>query len=257
MTLVIDIALDYALSAPTDCLLQLRAAQMPDQSVPVETLDFGSLETWEGPAQDGVGTRIWCRPEGTLVCRYHAEVEIARKTPDIAGLPASAPADLPSEVVKYLFPSRYCPSDKFLSFVAQEFGAFSGGAKVAAMRDFVASNLTYVPGASTPETSALETFVTRQGVCRDFAHMLITLLRAGTIPARFVSAYGLNVTPPDFHAVVEVWLDGAWHLIDPSGMTVPWDLARISVGRDATDVAFLTTYGPAVLQHQSVRVNAR
>ncbi|ETX16518.1 transglutaminase [Roseivivax halodurans JCM 10272] len=256
MTLHIDVTLDYRFDAPTDCLLQISAAPMADQRILSEELDLGGLVTRTNRAEDEVGTRLWCRPEERLTCRYRADVEILRSTSDIATLSGHAPAELPEDVVKYLLPSRYCPSDKFLAFVAQEFGRFSGGEKIAAMRDFVFENVAYTPGVSNSETSALETFVQRQGVCRDFAHLLITLARAGTIPARFASTYGLNVTPPDFHAVAEVWLDGAWRLVDPTRMTIPFDNARICVGRDATDVAFLTSYGPAELVTQSVRVDA-
>lgn len=257
MVLSIDVTLDYRVAAPTDCLLQIEAASMGDQRVASATLDMDGLGLRRMGAEDGIGARLWCRPVRLLSCRYRAEVEIDRTAEDIATLPADAPAGLPEQVVKYLLPSRYCPSDKFLAFVAAEFGRLPGGAKVAAMRDFVARNVAYRPGASDVETSALDTFVRRQGVCRDFAHLLIALARAGTVPARFVSAYGLGVTPPDFHAVVEVWLDGAWHLIDPSGMTEPGGLARICVGRDATDVAFLTSYGAAELLAQEVSVATR
>ncbi|ETX29105.1 transglutaminase-like domain-containing protein [Roseivivax isoporae] len=256
MTLRIEVALDYALPGITDCLAQIRAATLPDQEILRAELDTGGAETWTTAAEDGVGERLWLRPDGGLQLTYSAEVAVNRPVADLGSLAQDAPADLPSDAVKYLFPSRYCPSDKFLNFVGSEFGGLSGGAMVAAMRDFVLGHFSYVPGASDAETSALETFVTRQGVCRDFAHMLVTLARAGTVPARYVSVYGLNVVPQDFHAVVEVWLAGRWHMIDPSGMSQPGDMAKVCVGRDATDVAFLTTYGMATLRNQSVSVTA-
>ena len=114
--------------------------------------------------------------------------------------------------------------------------------------------MDYVPGVSTARTTATDSFVQRQGVCRDYAHLLIALVRAADIPARIVGAYGVGVHPPDFHAVVEVWLDGAWHLVDPTGLSSPDCLVRICVGRDAIDIGFLTIFGTADLVEQRVGV---
>lgn len=125
-----------------------------------------------------------------------------------------------------------------------------------AMRDWIERDFTYQPGISTSATTALETFVRRAGVCRDYAHMLITLVRAAGIPARIASVYALGVEPEDFHAVAEVFLDGAWHLVDATGMAQPAAMAKIGVGRDAADIAFLTTYGKAELIAQTVSVVA-
>ena len=91
-------------------------------------------------------------------------------------------------------------------------------------------------------------------MCRDFAHLLVTMARAGGIPARCVSAYAPGVDPPDFHAVAELWLDGEWRLVDATGMARADELARVAVGRDATDIAFLTIFGRAEMMRQTVRV---
>jgi transglutaminase-like putative cysteine protease len=84
--------------------------------------------------------------------------------------------------------------------------------------------------------------------------MLITLARAGSVPARFVSVYGPGVTPPDFHAVAEVFLDGGWHLVDATGMATGADVAKIGVGRDAADTSFLTHFAGCTLNRQEVQV---
>ncbi|MHA6324135.1 transglutaminase-like domain-containing protein [Roseivivax sp. CAU 1753] len=254
MHLKIDVTLDYALDAPTDCLVQINAAALPDQRVRHERLNAHGAETWVTPAEDEIGLRLWFHEAEALTLDYTTEVRIERDVHDIAKLHADSPADLPRDVVKYLLPSRFCPSDKFMTYLSTAFPGLAGGALAVELEDFVRRNFSYVPGASGPETSALETFVTRQGVCRDFAHMLVTLARAGTIPARVASAYGVGVTPQDFHLVAELWLDGRWHIMDPTGMAEPGGIARICVGRDATDVAFLTSYGRATLLRQSVEV---
>ena len=125
---------------------------------------------------------------------------------------------------------------------------------VTAMRDWIADRLSYVPGASNAQTTALDTYVQRQGVCRDFAHVMIAMTRAAAIPARFASVYAPGVTPQDFHAVAEVYLAGTWHLVDPTGMATADTMARIGVGQDAAEVAFLSSYGRIDLRAQSVSV---
>jgi len=129
-----------------------------------------------------------------------------------------------------------------------------GGQKVAAMRKWIETNLTYVPGSSDADTNVLETFAGRQGVCRDYAHLMCTMVRAAQIPARMVAAYSPDITPPDFHAIAEVWLDGAWHMVDGTGMCSADSTAIIAVGRDAYDIAFLDSQAPAEMLYQSVFV---
>jgi len=124
------------------------------------------------------------------------------------------------------------------------------------MRNWIASHLAYVPGSSHAGTTAVDTFHGREGICRDYAHLLITLARAADIPARFASVYAPGVNPPDFHAVAEIFLGGAWHLVDATGMATPGDMAIIGIGRDSGDVAFLTAFGPLVMNHQNVAVRA-
>ena len=151
-------------------------------------------------------------------------------------------------------PSRYCNGEPFEAFVRKTFGNLDGGAKIDSMRDWVETNLEYVSGASNGSTTAEDTFVQRRGVCRDFAHLLTAFARAAHLPARVVSVYAPGLTPPDFHAVVEVWLDGGWRLIDPTGMARPEEMAVICVGRDATDIAFMTVFGVATLNELRVLV---
>jgi transglutaminase-like putative cysteine protease len=155
--------------------------------------------------------------------------------------------------VPYLFPSRYCESDRLDTMVRRDFGALTGGDKVAAMTDWVRAHLTYEPSGDTG-TTAIDTLVARRGVCRDYSHLLIAMARAADIPARMVGAYAWALEPEDFHAVVEVWLDGGWRLIDPTGLAPEEGIARIGVGRDATDISFLTIFGRADLVGQNVSV---
>ncbi|MBA4048805.1 MAG: transglutaminase [Sphingomonas sp.] len=255
MRVRIHTELDYRFAEPTDILLQLEAAIEPGQYVEHAWIDLSDGNNFARvPAQDGIGDRLWLRVEQRLVVDYRATVAITRTPADWRALPRVAPHCLPADVVQYLMGSRYCASDQFDSFVEAEFAGREGGALVAAIRDWVEAHFTYVRGVSDADTTAIDSFVRRQGVCRDYSHVMIALVRAAGIPARMASVYALGVKPQDFHAVVEVFLGGGWHLIDPTGMAVQGSIARIGVGRDAADIAFMTSFGTATLNRLSVQV---
>lgn len=262
MQLTIEADLDYALPTSATVSLQLEAANTPDQRVLESSLEIPDLPAphWV-PACGGVGRRAWVEAVDTLKCRYRATVELHRPTSDIRKAPFVPFAQLPADAIAYLMASRYCQSDMFEQFVTSEFGHYAGGEKVAAIRDWIELSCSYVRGSSDETTTAIDTFVTRQGVCRDYAHILISLARAAHIPARAVAVYAPDVSPPDFHAVAEVYVGDAWHLVDATGMSQPDTLAKIVVGHDAADIDFMTTYGPAgqkpSLNEQSVRVARR
>jgi transglutaminase-like putative cysteine protease len=254
--LTIALDLDYDLGAGADAILAVEAAALPDQAVAGARIEVpDALHFARVPAGDGIGERLMLRLPGRLACRYRAEVEVTRPDPDLAALPATPVHLLPGAVVPYLMASRFCPADRFQSFVASEFGGLAGGAAAAAMAAWCADRMTYAP-ASDPHTTALESFVERRGVCRDYAHLMITFARAAGIPARMASVYAPGVAPPDFHAVAELWLGGGWVAVDATGMARPSEMARICVGRDAAEVAFLTVYGQALLVRQQVQVTA-
>ena len=255
MRLSITAMLDYNFAMPTDVLLQLEAAAIPEQQIEQAHINVSDCQHFARvPAQDMIGDRIWVRVQGQMVVDYRATVMVNRILDDCLGLDKIPPHQLPGETVQYLMASRYCPSDQFVHFVIDEFGALEGGALVIAMRDWIQNHFSYVAGASSSETTALETFVRRQGICRDYAHVLIAFARAAGIPARYASVYALGVEPQDFHAVAEVFLGGEWHLVDATGMASEAAMAKIGIGRDAADVAFLTAYGLAFLNAQSVSV---
>jgi len=257
MRLSIQASLDYTLEHPTDILLQLEAAGIPEQAIEFARLDLSEVQHFARvPAHDAIGERIWIRVQGRLTVEYQATVAINRLLTDCLQLPRVEPHRLPGETVQYLMGSRYCQSDLFASFVDSEFAGLDGGARVLAIRDWIEGRFTYTPGVSNSETTAMESFVRREGVCRDYAHVLITLVRACGIPARMASVYALGVNPQDFHAVAEVFLGGEWHLVDATGMAKEGAMAKIGIGRDAADVSFLTAYGFAAFNAQSVLVTA-
>ena len=252
----ITATLDYQLDRPADVLLAIEAIPMPDQQLETDLLTVrgsGSLTPVAGV--DGQGRRTWLHADGALSICYTATAAINRPAIVIAGLDATPLRALPPAYIAYLMPSRYCQSDQLQHFVTTRFGEADKGRQVLDMADWVHANLDYVPGSSNGATTATDTFLSRQGVCRDYAHLLIALCRAADIPARMVSAYALGLDPPDFHAVVEVYLAGGWHLVDPTRLVPETNLVRIAVGRDATDVGFMTIFGTARMLAQSVTVS--
>ncbi|MBR3371377.1 MAG: transglutaminase family protein [Rhodobacteraceae bacterium] len=255
MRITIDVTLDYRLSGEDTVLLTLEAAQTDGQTVLDSALDIGPVPLHRLPGEGGVGERVCAVVDGdNLKLRYHASVQVSRRDVALEPLAQMPLESLSPEVLTYLRPSRFCQSDLFTPFVQRQFGHLEGGAKIAAMRDWVASGLAYVIGSSNPATTAIDTFVAREGVCRDFTHLMCSFARAAGIPARYISVYGADVQPPDFHAVAQVWLDGDWHIVDATGMGRAGALVVIACGRDAADVAFMETTKNAMPVVQNIRV---
>lgn len=256
MRVAIEAILDYQFAEPTDVLLAVEAAALPDQRVVEQSHiidNAGPLTNKVGGS--GIGRRTWTRSgTGRMVSSYRATVDVERAPVDIASLARSPLPSLPEDVLPFIWPSRYCEADRFVSFVCGHFPDLDGGALVQALVDWVHANLVYAPGSSNITTTAADTFVAQQGVCRDYAHLTAALIRSHDIPARLVSVYALDLDPPDFHAVVEVWLDGGWHLVDATRLAPVETMVRIAVGRDATDIAFMTIFGGATMNAQSINV---
>jgi transglutaminase-like putative cysteine protease len=144
------------------------------------------------------------------------------------------------DVLTYLRPSRYAQSDELAATAAAEFaGIESGTDLLAAVSSWVGTRLAYVPGSSLPTDGATRTLLARQGVCRDYAHLCVALLRASGVAARLVSVYAPGLSPMDFHAVAEAWIDGAWRAVDATTLAPRSTLVRIATGRDAADTALL------------------
>lgn len=255
MKISIDVTMRYGFRQANTVTLALEAARTPGQLVLFESLEIPGAQIDRIAGDSGVGEKLFVRvPEGEMSVRYRADVEITRPNYPLGMLEAAPLHRLTSDALQYIRPSRYCQSDKFVSFIGNRFNDLAGGAKVAAIRDWIEAKLSYVPGSSDADTNVLETFAGRQGVCRDYAHLFCSMARAAQIPARMVAAYGPGVTPPDFHAVAQVWLNGDWHLVDATGMCGADGLAVIAVGRDAYDIAFMESQAPAEMIEQAVSV---
>jgi len=190
---------------------------------------------------------------GALKLRYDAQIELDPVRADPAVIEEIPVAQLPPETLAFLNPSRYCPSDLLARFAAREFGEIEPGfGRVTEICNWIRAEVDYLAGSSDTTTTAADTFATRAGVCRDFAHLGITFCRALGIPARFVSCYAWQLQPQDFHAVFEAYLGDRWYLFDATRMAALDGLVRIGSGRDAADTAFATLFGN--VQSGGVRV---
>ncbi|MBU1375877.1 MAG: transglutaminase family protein [Alphaproteobacteria bacterium] len=255
MQFQIQAEMTYDFAERCEVLLLLEAAHGPDQTVRRERLDLNPAVDVARLDDPSTGERrAVFAAEGRVSLRYDADVSVLDRDATLEGSAALAIRDLPGDVLRYLRPSRYCPSDRFESFVQREFSDLSGGGKVARMMAWIAGHVDYRAGVSDATSTAQDTFVDRAGVCRDFAHLAITLCRAADIPARAVSAYAWKLDPPDMHAVVEVYLGGRWRLIDPTGLAPIEGLVRVATGLDAADIAFMTIFGQAELVSQSFAI---
>lgn len=249
--LTFSIALQYEIrETPADFVFNIHAARTDSQKVVSESLTTTQNVALHVHADPGTSTRyLRLRAEpGHLGVAYAATVDIDHHRESPALLAEVPIARIPPQVMPYIYPSRYCPSDKMRNYANREFGHLRPGYwRVLAVHDWVRQRTSFVPGSSDSATSALDTLVAQAGVCRDFAHLMISLLRALNIPARFVTGidYGAppEMGPPDFHAYVEAFLGSRWYAFDPTGISAPMGLVRIGTGRDAADVAFATLFG--------------
>ncbi len=260
----IGCTLAYEAQAPTSFAFNVEAARHPGQVVTAETLTLvpeRPVERWIMPESGNRYLRIDVEP-GPFTLDYRAEVTLRPILEDpatVAEIPAQA---LPLSVLTHLWPSRYCQSDRLSRLAQRSFGeAAPAYARVNAICNWIHDNVDYVGGISDEMTSAFDTATQRAGVCRDFAHLAIALCRALGIPARYVSAYAHRLSPPDFHAVIEAFLDGpsgfGWYLFDPTRKAAPDGLVRIGLGRDAAEVAFASPFGDVSFEKPKVWITAR
>jgi transglutaminase-like putative cysteine protease len=185
---------------------------------------------------------------GPLSLQYQAVVDLAHHMAAPAQISEVPVRLLPPQVLSYLYPSRYCQSDRLLKLAMREFGQqWQGYGRVEGIRNWVQQRVVFRQATSNTNTSAIDTLIDSVGVCRDFAHLMIALCRAVNIPARFTTGidYGADpaLGPTDFHAYVEVYLGGRWYIFDPSGTAIPMGFVRFGTGRDAADVSFATIFG--------------
>ncbi|WP_375384833.1 transglutaminase family protein [uncultured Microbacterium sp.] len=235
MQRVVTAELDLELGSSVDLIFSITAAQPVPLSSETLTFTQGDREYTPTEIVDQSGSRLHrlTGEAGLLEVRYEATVEGVATTTRTSDL----------EAITYLRPSRYCQSDEVFSQARRQFRGLHGDDLISAVTEFVSTSVTYTPGLSLGTDSAVTTLMTGQGVCRDYAHVVIALLRAMDMPARYAACFAPGLQPMDFHAVAEAYHDGAWYVIDATRLADRRSLVRIATGRDASDCAFLTYHG--------------
>jgi transglutaminase-like putative cysteine protease len=250
-------------SAGSDFIFNLQAARTRHQAILSEALTISqpvASQEYTDPATSGRMLRLRANP-GPLFISYSATVEVMARQEEPGALVESWIPNIPGSVLPYLYPSRFCESDLLSGFAMREFGhLWQGYSRVQAICDWVQHNVAFVSGSSCATTTASETLTRRQGVCRDFAHVMISLCRALNIPARFTTGldYGADpiLGPTDFHAYVEAFLGDRWYIFDPSGTAIPMGFVRITSGRDAADCAYASIFGSVVPTTRRLQIDA-
>jgi transglutaminase-like putative cysteine protease len=238
--------LDVWVDAPTTLEFQIAVAPQPGATVTEQlsfTLNGNEIQAKELVGDHGNRIHKLDVDGGSLWVNYFAT---------IVGHADPAPVE-EIDLTTYLRPSRYAEADKFFGFAATEFGDFTDPADLLEkVSSWVGSRLFYVPGSSDPIDGAVDTLLAGRGVCRDYAHLVVALLRAVNVPARLVAVYAPGCQPMDFHAVAEAYVNGQWHVVDATCLAPRQSLVRISTGRDAADTAFLDNHRGSITLNSSV-----
>jgi hypothetical protein len=255
MNLKVSCELSYELHHRATFLFALKCLETGGQKILNESLQTNpTLEIENFHVVSGMNrfSRILTHNPGFLDISYQAEMSISHKIVDIGDIRFNPMSDLNPEGIPFLFPSRYCQSDIMRQQANELFGHLVGPYTIAtAVSNWIYENISYVSGSSDEMSSAIDTMNGRQGVCRDFAHLGITLCRALNVPARYVTVYAYQLEPQDFHACFEVFIGGWWYIFDATRLAPLNGLVRIATGRDAADAAVCTIFGdPELLKSE-------
>lgn len=251
--------LEYDISLPSTIIFNLHVLRTPHQTVIEEafTIDpYLRMEELISEHGENRFARIEVPANTNIKVSYKATVDNSYKVVDLTNLQQTPVAQLGTSVLPYLFPSRYCQSDKLFRFANKHFGNIVNPfLKVLAVVDWINENIEYLSGSTNSETSAYDTITEQAGVCRDFAHLGIALCRALTIPARYFTGYAYQLQPPDFHACFEAYIGNQWILFDATKLAPLNGIIKIATGRDAADTAVASIFG--ALTCKSIKVDCQ
>ena len=237
-TVTADIDLDV--TVPGQVIFQVAVVRAPGLEVAEQfdlTLDGVPVPVREVVGVTGSRFHIAEPKRGKLLLAYRATVTGRADEPEV----------LDYELIEYLRPSRYAESDKLAGIAFNEFSALRTPEELlGGVAAWVGGHLKYVSGSSDPIDGSVDTYLLGQGVCRDYAHLVVAFLRARNVPARLVAVYAPGLSPMDFHAVAEAFVDGRWRVVDGTLLAPRSSLLRIATGRDAADTAFLDNFGGAI-----------
>lgn len=250
MKFKIHSAISYKVSMPTTFIFNVHALRTASQQIIDESLTITPpITTEEFSYNSGNSRFVRLKADGntTFDISYSATVDTSYKVIDQGEQLETVPVvELDGDIIPFLFPSRYCQSDKLQKLAYKEFGKIENiYSRVLAITDWIYNNVEYISGSTNSQTSAFDTITERAGVCRDFAHLGIALCRALSIPARYFTGYAFKLNPPDFHACFEAYIGGNWIIFDATRLVPLNGLVKIATGRDAADAAVCSIFGNA------------
>jgi len=256
MPFQISSQLSYGVSCPSTALFSIHALTTSNQKILEEKLLIQPDLTFEEfPLETGQNRYIRLET-GTVPqvdLSYTATVETQPQIISRDEIRSTPVAHLDRSALPYLFPSRYCQSDRLWRLASKLFGNLAHPLdQVIAIADWIYENIDYISGATDAATSAFDTVTQRAGVCRDFAHLGIALCRALSIPARYFTGYACLLQPQDFHACFEACIGNRWFVFDATRLAPLNGLVRIATGRDAADASIATIFGGMFLQSMMV-----
>ena len=239
---------EYQVHIPSTLILNIHALRTPYQTVLSETLTVNpeiKIEEFTSRNSTSRFVRLQINELINFKISYKATVDTSYKLLDQHHTSENTPfVPIDGNIIPFLFPSRYCQSDKLQRLAYNEFGKIENiYLKVLAISDWIFANVEYLSGSTSSQTSAYDTITERAGVCRDFAHLGIALCRALSIPARYFTCYAFKLFPPDFHACFEAYIGGSWVIFDPTRLAPLNGLVKIASGLDAADAAVASIFG--------------
>ncbi len=249
--------LNYDVAFPTTLMLNVHAQRSASQTIMSEQFTVEPPLKFEEFVSQGTDSRFIRLKTGRtkrIAISYAATVECHSRLLPARTLDQISLAELDRDAIPFLFPSRYCQSDKLSRLAWDLFGKITHPyRRVIAIVDWIHENVEYVRGSTSSDTSSYDTVTQRTGVCRDFAHLGIALCRALNIPARYFSGYAYQLEPADFHACFECHIGGTWLVFDATRLAPLNGLVRIGTGRDAADAALASIFGSVNLTGMSVK----
>ncbi|MBK9792640.1 MAG: transglutaminase family protein [Sphingobacteriales bacterium] len=248
--------LTYEVYAPTTYIFNIQASNSNNQTILEESLSFSpelNFQEFTLPYSDSRYIKLQIN-YGTFTISYKALVEVKQQHLNEQTLLVEIPLfEMDNEVMTYISPSRHCESDKLIEFSTKEFGHLSDNlTKVKAIDSWIFNNVNYLTRSTNSSESACDTLISRQGVCKDFAHLGIALCRALDIPARYFTGYAVNLLPPDIHACFEAYIGGQWLLFDPTHLSDTNKLVKIAHGKDASEACVVTFYGSSCCTNMKI-----
>jgi transglutaminase-like putative cysteine protease len=247
MKFIVLAEMEYTARGPGTIMLNIHALRTQRQTVISETFTTDPyIKVEELIAAQGENRliRFEIAEAGTVKVTYKATIDNFCEIKDFSQVDEIPVAQMDQNVLPYLYPSRYCQSDKLYRLAWNLFGHITNPfEKVATLTNWINKNVLYLSGSTNAQTSAFDTVTEQAGVCRDFAHLGIALCRALTIPARYITGYAYQLKPGDFHACFEAYIGTEWVLFDATRLVPLNGLVKIASGRDAADTAIANIFG--------------